>query len=118
MLSPAVSCGNQLDYWFDIRKINIDSIPNLFDCTLLIRIVPDLFCCCKLNEIKELISSGLMENRKNSGYVWGIKFYIHNTNETTIALRPKKKSYAYFARVNLPLLDKKGVLKYFKKTKK
>lgn len=115
MLSPAVSCGQQFDYWFDIRNTNLEKIPDHFDCTLLIRIVPDMFCCCKLNEISDLLSPVLMENRKNSGDVWGIKFYISDSNDTIITLRSKQM---YSVSVKLPLLDKKGVLKYFKKKKK
>lgn len=115
MLSPAVSRGQQFDYWFDIRKANLKKIPDHFNCILLIRIVPDMFCCCRLSEISNLLSIGLMENRKNSGDVWGIKFFIRDIDETIITLRSKQ---LYSASVKLPLLDKKGVLKYFKKMKK
>lgn len=116
MISPAVARGQKFDYWFDIRNTNLEKIPDHFDCILLIRIVPDMFCCCRLNEISELLSPNLMENRKNSGDVWGIKFYIFEPNETIITLRSKQR-YAY-KRIELPLLDKKRVIKYFKKNKK
>jgi hypothetical protein len=112
MLSPAVSCGLQWDYWFDIRNANLKIIPDHDECILLIRIVPDMFCCCRLTEIHDLLTPQLMENRKNSGDVWGIKFYISDSNENIITLKSKQRP---FVRVKLPLLDKKGVLKHFKK---
>jgi hypothetical protein len=55
ILSPSVSAGEQKSYWIDIRQSNLEQIPNREECDLLIRIVPDMFCYCKLSEINRLL---------------------------------------------------------------
>ena len=66
LLSPSVSAGEAGSYWIDIRQTNLDQVPNRAKCDFLIRIVPDLFCLCKLSAISKLLSPVLMENRPNS----------------------------------------------------
>lgn len=76
LLSPSVSAGEAGSYWIDIRQANLDQIPDRTKCDFLIRIVPDMFCLFKLSSINNLLSLTLMDNRPNSGYVWGIKLEI------------------------------------------
>jgi hypothetical protein len=42
------------------------------DSLLLVRIVPDLFILEDLKSISSLLSEQVMDNRPNSGNVWGI----------------------------------------------
>ena len=67
LLSPSVSAGVAGSYWIDIRQVNLEQIPDRTKCDFLIRIVPDLFCLCKLSAIGKLLSPVLMDNRTNSG---------------------------------------------------
>lgn len=70
LISPAVSENTDGGYWFDLRSVNIDRLSK--QSYLFVRIVPDLFILQPLNSISELISPTLMENRPNSGNVWGL----------------------------------------------
>ncbi len=64
LLSPSVSAGESGSYWIDIHQANLDQIPDQNECDLLIRIVPDMFCYCKLNQINKLLAPQLMYSKK------------------------------------------------------
>lgn len=70
LLSPAVAENQSGGYWFDIRKVNIDRLASV--AYLCVRIVPDLFVLEPWDKISELITPELMDNRPNSGDVWGL----------------------------------------------
>ena len=70
ILSPAVAKNTNGKYWFDIREVNLNRInPNSL---LLVRIVPDMFILEEIKSVSSLLSKELMDNRPNSGNVWGI----------------------------------------------
>lgn len=104
LLSPSVSAGEAGSYWIDIRQANLDLIPDRTKCDLLIRIVPDMFCLCKLSAISKLLSPALMDNRPNSGNVWGIKLEIKKFKKT-VEIRSNRDM---MISVSVPLLDKEG----------
>jgi len=70
ILSPAVAKSKNGKYWFDIREVNLKRINS--KSILLVRIVPDLFILETLQNILPLLSKQVMDNRPNSGNVWGI----------------------------------------------
>lgn len=106
LLSPAASADESGNYWIDIRQANLDQIPDRNECDLLIRIVPDMFCYCKLNQINQLLAPHLMENRPHSGNVWGIKLDIKKFKKKVV-IRSKRDSNIA---VEVPVLNKKEIL--------
>ncbi len=107
LLSPSVSAGEAGSYWIDIRQANLEQIPDRTECDLLIRIVPDMFCYCKLTEINRLLAPHLMDNRPNSGNVWGIKLDIKKFKKT-VEIRSNRDMNVS---VSFPLLIKDDLLK-------
>lgn len=71
ILSPAVSRNTSGTYWFDIRKVNLDRL-DISKLILVVRIVPDRFIVENIMNIYKLFSVNLMDNRPNSGNVWGL----------------------------------------------
>ncbi|MCD4674743.1 MAG: hypothetical protein K8S18_01955 [Desulfobacula sp.] len=110
IISPAVAEGENGQYWIDIRQTNLDKVD--FDkCDFLIRIVPNLFCCCPLIKIDSLIDQHLMDNRPNSGDVWGIKLGINLIDKIAIARSNRDQDI----NIELELLDASDVIDYFDK---
>lgn len=109
ILSPSVSSGQSGSYWIDIRQANLDQIPDRKKCDILIRIVPDMFCHCKLNFIEKLLSPALMDNRPHSGNVWGIKLDI-NKEQKIVEIRSNRDM---MISITVPLMDKEEVIKCF-----
>ncbi|RKD90432.1 hypothetical protein [Mangrovibacterium diazotrophicum] len=107
LLSPSVSEGQNGAYWIDIRQANLEQISDRNNCDLLIRIVPDLFCLCKLSHINKLLSPTLMDNRPNSGHVWGIKLDIKQFKKT-VDIRSNRNREIF---VTVPLLTKEELLR-------
>jgi len=70
ILSPSVSKNVNGGYWFDLREVNLDKINE--NSLILVRIVPDLFIIEPIKSIYSLLPKQEMENRPNSGNVWGI----------------------------------------------
>ena len=79
-----------------------DQIPDRNECDLLIRIVPDMFCYCKLSQLNKLLAPQLMDNRRNSGNVWGIKLDIKKIKKT-VEIRSNRDMNIS---ITLPLLFK------------
>lgn len=113
LLSPSVSAGESGSYWIDIRQANLDQIPDRNDCDLLIRIVPDMFCYCKLSHINQLLAPHLMDNRPHSENVWGIKLDIKKFKKKVIIRSNRDSNSA----VEIPLLLKNELLKVYKNGK-
>lgn len=109
MLSPSVSAGEAGSYWIDIRQANLDQIPDRAKCDLLIRIVPDMFCLCKLSAINNLLSPALMDNRPHSGVVWGIKLEIKKFKKT-VEIRSNRDM---MISVSVQMLDKEEAIRSF-----
>ena len=106
ILSPAVAESSNGKFWFDVREVNLNRINS--NALLLVRIVPDLFIIEKLETISPLLTKQVMDNRPNSGNVWGIHIDIKkSTNSaflfniknpsTKIATRLLKKTEIYHA---------------------
>ena len=77
ILSPAVSENSNGKYWFDIREVNLNRINE--KSFLLVRVVPDIFILERINSISSLLDISKMDNRPNSGNVWGLKIYLINS---------------------------------------
>lgn len=108
IISPAVSEGANGQYWIDIRRINLNKVV-FHKCDFLIRIVPDLFCCCPLNSINPLIDEDLMDNRPNSGEVWGMKLDIKFKEKKVIVRSNRDQDI----NIELRLLEVTDVVDYF-----
>lgn len=89
ILSPAVAESKNGKYWFDVREVNLKRINS--NSLLLVRIVPDLFILETIKSIFSLLSRQVMDNRPNSGNVWGVhidldklsnKAFIYNIKNT------------------------------------
>ena len=78
ILSPAVAESTNGKYWFDVREVNLNRINS--NSLLLVRVVPDLFILETLNSISALLSKQVMDNRPNSGNVWGIHIGIKKSS--------------------------------------
>jgi hypothetical protein len=89
IISPAVAENSAGTYWFDLRKVNLKRLSS--NSYILIRIVPNLFVLQSLEYINSLLTPALMDNRPNSGDVWGIKMGL-NKNNMTAALYNLKAS--------------------------
>lgn len=109
LLSPSVSAGEAGSYWIDIRQANLEQIPDRTKCDFLIRIVPDMFCHCKLSVISKFLSPALMDNRPNSGNVWGIKLEIKRFKKT-VEIRSNRDM---MISLTVPLMDKEEVIRSF-----
>tara|TARA_R110001583_G_scaffold141920_1_gene294203 strand:+ start:64 stop:507 length:444 start_codon:yes stop_codon:yes gene_type:complete len=103
ILSPAVAENTNGKYWFDLRESNLNRIND--NAVLLVRIVPDLFILKKLSEIKELLSTKVMDNRPNSGNVWGIYIDIERSMKKAALFNGKNLEY----KVPVNLLKKDSI---------
>lgn len=83
ILSPAVSKGKNGLYWIDIREINLEKIDTS-NTIVIIRIVPDLFVIEKLSAFDIVLEKTCMDNRPNSGNVWGIHLVFKPNNKVVI----------------------------------
>ena len=70
LISPAVAENKSGGYWFDIRQVNLERLSE--SSYLFVRIVPNMFVLISIEEISQLISPELMDNRPHSGNVWGL----------------------------------------------
>jgi hypothetical protein len=70
ILSPGVSENNG-KYWFDVRQVNLNRL-DVSTLVFVIRIVPDKFVVEKFINLDNLFTERVMDNRPNSGNVWGI----------------------------------------------
>ncbi len=87
ILSPAVAENTNGKYWFDIREINLNHINS--NSLLLVRIVPDLFILETINSISPLLSQQVMDNRPNSGDVWGIHIDLKKSLNSALLYNKK-----------------------------
>lgn len=106
--SPAVSEGKHGKYWVDIREINLEKV-NVGKTIFFPRIVPNLFMFLALEDLSELLTPNLMENRSNSGNVWGIYMNI-NLDQMTVKLVSKQDSSKI---VNSRIYSKASICKVF-----
>ena len=90
ILSPAVAESSNGKYWFDVREVNLNRINP--DSLLLVRIVPDLFILETLQTISPLLSKQVMDNRPNSGNVWGIYIDIKKSTNSAFLFNIKNPS--------------------------
>ena len=82
ILSPAVSESTNGKYWFDVREVNLNQINS--NSLLLVRIVPDLFILETIKSISSLLSKQVMDNRPNSGNVWGIHIDLNKPSNSAL----------------------------------
>jgi len=108
ILSPAVSESTNGTYWFDVREVNLNRISN--DSLLLVRIVPNLFIIENLKKIPSLFSKQIMDNRPNSGNVWGIHIKINKISKNAFLFNVKKSNNKILTR----LLNREEIIDYFK----
>lgn len=87
ILSPAVSESMNGTYWFDVREANLKRINE--DSLLLVRIVPDLFILEELKSMPTLFTKQVMDNRPNSGNVWGIHIDIKKSSNKAFLFNVK-----------------------------
>ena len=92
ILSPAVSVGSNGKYWFDIREVNLNRINEDSEALLLVRIVPNLFIFDYLKRFSLLFTQQLMDNRPNSGNVWGIHIEMNEKLSEAFLFNTKKSS--------------------------
>jgi len=90
ILSPAVSESTNGSYWFDIREVNLNHINR--NSLLLVRIVPDIFILESINSISELLTKEVMDNRPNSGNVWGIHITMNKSNKSAQLFNVKNQN--------------------------
>lgn len=112
ILSPAVSEGKNGKYWFDIREVNLNQLSS--DALLLVRIVPDLFILEPMKKISQLLSVDLMDNRPNSGNVWGINIDIRKSENTAYLYNTKKPAL----KIQTKLISKQNIITAVKELKK
>ena len=92
IISPAVSVGSSGKYWFDIREVNLNRINTDEEALLLVRIVPNLFILDYLKRFSSLFTQQLMDNRPNSGNVWGIHIEMNKKLDQAYLFNTKKSS--------------------------
>jgi hypothetical protein len=90
ILSPAVAENSNGKFWFDVREVNLNRINS--NSLLLVRIVPDLFILDTLKNISPLLSKQVMDNRPNSGNVWGIHIDIKKSTNSAFLFNLKNPS--------------------------
>jgi hypothetical protein len=108
ILSPAVSEGTNGKYWFDIREVNLNRIKD--DSLLVVRIVPDFFIVEHIKAILTLLTEELMDNRPNSGNVWGFYIEIHKKLNKAFLLNTKKPDH----KITTKLLNREELVDFFK----
>ena len=90
ILSPAVAENSNGKFWFDVREVNLNRINS--NSLLLVRIVPDLFILETLQTVSPLLSKQVMDNRPNSGNVWGIHIDIEKSTNKAFLFNIKNPS--------------------------
>lgn len=90
ILSPAVAENSNGKFWFDVREVNLNRINS--NSLLLVRIVPDLFILEALQTVSPLLSKQVMDNRPNSGNVWGIHIDIRKSTNKVFLFNIKNPS--------------------------
>lgn len=103
ILSPAVAENTNGKYWFDVRQVNLNRINE--SSLLLVRIVLDLFILESLPDLSSLFSMQVMDNRPNSGNVWGIHIDMDIAANTALLFNIKNPGN----RIAAKLLNKKEV---------
>jgi hypothetical protein len=71
ILSPGISEGKHLKYWFDVREANLAKIGSNAKAWVFLRIVPDLFALFAMERMQRHMNPKTQELRKNSGIVYG-----------------------------------------------
>jgi len=107
ILSPAVAENTNGKYWFDVREVNLNRVNT--ESLLLVRIVPNLFILEKLKSISSLLSKNVMDNRPNSGNVWGININMQEALNTAFLFNIRNRNN----RVKTKLFNKEDVMNYF-----
>lgn len=92
ILSPAVSVASNGKYWFDIREVNLNRINEDKNALLLVRIVPNLFILDSIQIFSALFDKQVMDNRPNSGNVWGIHIKMDQKSREAIVFNLKNSS--------------------------
>ncbi len=91
ILSPGVAQGKNGRYWFDIREANMMRL-NRSTLILVVRIVPNHFIVEPFPQLHELLTSDVMDNRPNSGNVWGIYIDLGTTDAQIYNIKaPQRK---------------------------
>ena len=111
ILSPAVAESTNGKYWFDIREVNINRINS--KSILLVRVVPDLFILETLKNISPLLSKQVMDNRPNSGNVWGIHIDIKKSTNSAFLYNIKNP----YNKIATKLINKSEINDAFKAVK-
>lgn len=91
ILSPAVAENTNGRYWFDLREVNLNRVKVSSDPLLLVRIVPDQFILEKIKNLSVLLSDDVMDNRPNSGNVWGIHIDLKASSNSALMYNIKNK---------------------------
>ncbi len=102
LLSAGVSPGQQGAYWVDIREANLQRM-DLEKSFFLPRIVPDKFVFEPMARLEKFLTPELMDNRPNSGNVWGVDLDICETKRLVIVLN--KKGQRGQVKLKTPLLN-------------
>lgn len=97
ILSPAVAENTNGKYWFDIREVNLNHINS--KSLLLVRIVPDLFILETIKSISSLLSKQVMDNRPNSGNVWGIHIDLKKSSNSALLYNIKNTDHKISTRL-------------------
>lgn len=107
ILSPAVAESSNGKYWFDVREVNLNRIND--NSLLLVRIVPDLFILENLDSLSTLFSREVMDNRPNSGNVWGIHMDIQISKSKAFLFNVKQPKH----KISTNLLNKLQLVKSY-----
>ena len=111
ILSPAVAESTNGKYWFDVREVNLNRINS--ESILLVRVVPDLFILETLKNISPLLSKQVMDNRPNSGNVWGIHIDIKKSTNSAFLYNIKNP----YNKIATKLINKSEINDAFKAVK-
>ncbi len=91
ILSPGVAQGKNGRYWFDIREANMMRL-NRSTLILVVRIVPNHFIVEPFPQLHDLLTTDVMDNRPNSGNVWGIYIDLGTTDAQIYNIKaPQRK---------------------------
>ena len=112
ILSPAVAESTNGKYWFDIREVNLSQVNS--KSLLLVRIVPNLFILETIKSISSLLSKQVMDNRPNSGNVWGIHIDLDKSSNSALLYNIKNKDH----KISTRLLKKTSLNEALNKAKK
>ena len=87
-------------FWFDLRQVNLARLTS--KAYLLVRIVPNLFVFAGMTDINSLLTTELMDNRPNSGNVWGIHLEFDKARNTAKLFNLKAPKH----KISFPLYTK------------